>query len=139
MIPDKIITSRRLNFEVELCGIERRVYCSSKSQVNFDLIAQDVDEIGIDGLAVLDGKACGNSTRRYVYDNVDNTVVVWDFDNAFSNSPVAQSDGAMAAGSRETVLVPEQNAKMGARVVGRHNEATIHISMTPRFVAESLA
>lgn len=50
--------------------------------------------------------------------------------------PVAEGDGAVAAGGGEAVPVPEQDAKVGARVVRRRDEAAVHAGMAAGLVAQ---
>ena len=50
--------------------------------------------------------------------------------------PHAERDRAVAAGGREAVLVPEQHAEVRALVVGRDEEAAVHVGVPARLVAE---
>lgn len=94
----------RLNFEAELRGIECGVDGPGKSKVNMnidvagrygdsnifcELIAQHIDEIGVDGLAFLDGEMRSDTTRRHIYDDVDGTISVKNLNNTLVNSLVA--------------------------------------------------
>lgn len=53
--------------------------------------------------------------------------------------PVAEGDGAVAAGGGEAVPVPEQDAKVGARVVRRRDEAAVHAGVAAGLVAQQSA
>ena len=50
--------------------------------------------------------------------------------------PRAERDRAVAARGRVAVLVPEEHAEVGAVVVGRDEEAAVHVGVAARLVAE---
>ena len=57
-------------------------------------------------------------------------------DQAGVDRPRAERDRAVPAGGRVAVLVPEQHAEVRAVVVGRHQEAAVHVGVAARLVAQ---
>ena len=45
----------------------------------------------------------------------------------------------MSAGGREAVLVPEQCTEVGSVVIGRRDEASIHVGVAARLIAEQFS
>jgi hypothetical protein len=45
----------------------------------------------------------------------------------------------MSAGGRKAIFMEEQDAEVGARIVGRGYEATVHVCVAAGFVAEGSA
>lgn len=66
-------------------------------------------------------------------------LAVGDLDQALIDGPIPQGYGTMAARCREAVFVPEQDAEMGSRIVGRDDEAAIHVSVAAGLMAKRFA
>ena len=59
--------------------------------------------------------------------------------NPMCHSPVTKRNRPMSAGGRKAIFMEEQDAEVGARIVGRGYEATVHVCVAAGFVAEGLA
>ena len=55
------------------------------------------------------------------------------------DGPRAERDRPVPARGRVAVLVPEEDAEVGAVVVGRHEEAAVHVGVPARLVAQQPA
>ena len=55
------------------------------------------------------------------------------------DGPRAERDRPVPARGRVAVLVPEEDAEVGAVVVGRHQEAAVHVGVPARLVAQQPA
>jgi hypothetical protein len=75
--------------------------------------------------------AAGRHVDRHLHD-----AVVRRRDPAALDRPRAERDGPVPARRRVAVLVPEEDAEVGAAVVGRHEEAAVHVGVSARLVAE---
>jgi hypothetical protein len=91
-----------------------------------------VGEVDRDHALVLEMHPCGHPPGWHVDHDV-NAAGLRGRDVAGLHCPDPQRDGAVPAGGRETVLVPEEHPQVSAVVVRRHDESAVHVRMAARF------
>ncbi len=116
----------------------------------------DVD-VGAGGRHAARDHVCGNVAKRHALDGACSGTDArdhapgWhvDRDLAFAvvgrrhpprfDRPRAERDRPVSAGGRVAILVPEQNAKVGTAIVGRHEEAAVHVGVPAGLVTQQPA
>ena len=84
--------------------------------------------------AVLHLRPGVEAARGNVHDDV--VLSFAPLDDSSLESPGDERDGPVAAGGREARVVEEDDAEVGAVVVGLDDEAAVHVSVPARFVHE---
>ena len=150
---DELGERRRLDVEPERPHVERAVERATERDVEGQRAAagldldvareherRDVPEAdGLDAAGVVQAGRAGEPARRDVDRDVDLVARRRDGDAPGVDRPGHERDRPVAAGRRVALVVEEHDAEVGVRVVGRRDEAAVHVGVAARLVDEQPA